>query len=307
MSASVLDRTLKAYRIGIGDNRYPIFDGTGAKLYPGRWNANFPVIYSGENYSLAMLEKLVHSNTGDIPVQQQWIEIVIRVGTTYEVVTDYSLPNWKEQSVSKAFGDNWLESNRSCILIVPSAIAPVENNILINEAHPQFPSIKTSLNQLVMFYMTQPLLCHLLVGLPSSGKSTFAQQLNQQIPNSVIISTDAIRFRLYGDESIQGNWGQIEEAVIEQIRLAITYEQTVIYDATNVRLAWRNSILDKVSDLNSEWIAWWIKTPVNVCKYWNRRRSRQVPNRVINIYYDDLIESPPTVKEGFLAVRAISF
>ncbi|MEY4520381.1 MAG: hypothetical protein RLZZ499_2981, partial [Cyanobacteriota bacterium] len=29
MNASILDRTLKAYRIGIHSNRYPIFDGTG--------------------------------------------------------------------------------------------------------------------------------------------------------------------------------------------------------------------------------------------------------------------------------------
>lgn len=154
--------------------------------------------------------------------------------------------------------------------------------------------------------MTQPILCHLLVGLPGSGKSTFAKQLNQQIPDSVIISTDTIRERLYGDEKIQGNWGQIEQVVIEQIRLAITYEQTAIYDATNVRLDWRKSILDKVSDLNSEWIAWWIKTPVNVCKYWNKRRSRRVLDHVINAYYDDLQQSPPKIDEGFLAIKEIS-
>ena len=38
MTAFILDRTLKAYRIGVHNNRYSIFDGTGAKLYPGRWN-----------------------------------------------------------------------------------------------------------------------------------------------------------------------------------------------------------------------------------------------------------------------------
>ena len=141
--------------------------------------------------------------------------------------------------------------------------------------------------------------------MPGGGKSTFAQQLNKQIPDSVIISTDAIRLRLYGDEKIQGNWNDIEEAAIEQIRLAIAYNQTAIYDATNVRLAWRNSILNRVSDLNCEWIAWWIKTPVNVCKYLNKRRLRQVPYRVIYIYYDDLKESPPTLDEGFLAVKDV--
>lgn len=68
-----------------------------------------------------------------------------------KVVTTYSLPDWKELAVSKDFGDEWLKSNRSCILIVPSAIAPVENNILIDEAHPQFSTIKTSLNRPVLW------------------------------------------------------------------------------------------------------------------------------------------------------------
>jgi len=153
--------------------------------------------------------------------------------------------------------------------------------------------------------MTQSPLCHLLIGLPASGKSTFAQQLNQQIPNSVIVSTDTIRARLFGEETIQGDWNQIENMVIEHVRLAIKYEQIVIYDATNVQLAWRNSFLDKVSDPNSEWIAWWIKTPVNVCKNWNKYRPRRVPNQIINTYYEYLLESPPTVEEGFLAVREI--
>ena len=154
--------------------------------------------------------------------------------------------------------------------------------------------------------MTRPILCHLLVGLPSSGKSTFAQQLNQQIPNSVIISTDAIRRRLYGDEQIQKDWNHVENIVIEQVRLAIKYEQIVIYDAINVRRACRNSFLDKVSDLNSEWIAWWINTPVNICKYWNKRRLRPVPNEIINDYYNDIQQFPPTVEEGFIAVKEIT-
>lgn len=151
MTSSVLERTQKAYRIGIHSNMYPIFDGTGAKLYPGRWNSNFPVIYCGENYSLAMLEKLVHSNTGDIPSNQQWIEITIPVGTTYETVTTYSLKDWTKPSTSKVFGDTWLSSKRSCILFVPSLIAPVESNILINEAHPQFKNIDTSINHPVIW------------------------------------------------------------------------------------------------------------------------------------------------------------
>lgn len=154
--------------------------------------------------------------------------------------------------------------------------------------------------------MTQPILCHLLIGLPGSGKSTFAKKLNQQIPNSVIISTDEIRLRLFGGEAVRDEWNRIEHVVIEHVRLAIAHEQSVIYDATNVQDVWRSSFLDKVSDLNAEWIAWWIQTPSEICKQWNKKRSRQVPDDVIDIYQEYLEESPPNEEEGFIAVRTIN-
>jgi RES domain-containing protein len=152
MNASVLDRTIQAYRIGAANNKYPIFDGTGSTFYPGRWNtATSRLIYSSQHYSTALLEKLVHSNTGKIPHNQQWIEITISAGTTYEVVTTYSLPNWTDATVSQEFGDKWLLEKRSCILFVPSIVAPLDNNILINEFHPQFPNLTKSLNQPVIW------------------------------------------------------------------------------------------------------------------------------------------------------------
>ncbi len=151
--------------------------------------------------------------------------------------------------------------------------------------------------------MTEPILCHLLIGIPGSGKSTFARELNHQIPDSVIISTDEIRLRLFGNEATQGDWTRIQQVAIEQVKLAVAYNQPVIYDATNVQLAWRNSFLNHVQHMNAEWIAWWIKTPVEICKQWNQKRSRQVPNDVIDLYQEYLAEMPPTVEEGFIAVR----
>jgi RES domain-containing protein len=151
VSASVLERIIKAYRIGEHSNRYPIFDDLGSKIVPGRWNNKYPVIYTASNYSLAMLEKLVHCNTGDIPEQQQWIEITIPNGVSYETVTLYSLKQWHNSKITRKFGDTWLKSQRSCILFVPSIISPTENNILINKSHPEFEQITTSINQPVVW------------------------------------------------------------------------------------------------------------------------------------------------------------
>lgn len=111
------------------------------------------MIYCSEHYSTALLEKLVHSNTGKLPQGQQWIEISISAGTTDEVVTPHSLPGWDNpsQQVSKRFGVQWVKQQRSAILLVPSIVARVDRNILINEAHPEFSKITTSLNEPVVW------------------------------------------------------------------------------------------------------------------------------------------------------------
>ncbi|MGH7057895.1 MAG: RES family NAD+ phosphorylase [Acetobacteraceae bacterium] len=132
-----LASTLICYRIGDPNGDYPIYDGRGAMLYPGRWNrGERPAIYASEHYSTAMLEKLVHGN-GRLPPNQQFISITIPKGTSYEMVTKDHLPGWDtlEPSVSREFGEHWLEQGRSAVLLVPSFVARIELNFLINPAH----------------------------------------------------------------------------------------------------------------------------------------------------------------------------
>jgi RES domain-containing protein len=40
------------------------------------------------------------------------------------------------------FGDEFVREARHCLLFVPSALAPSENNVLINPAHPGSKRIK---------------------------------------------------------------------------------------------------------------------------------------------------------------------
>ena len=53
--------------------------------------------------------------------------------------------------MSQEFADKWLLEKRSCILFVPSIVAPLVDNILINEFHPEFANLSTSLNQPVIW------------------------------------------------------------------------------------------------------------------------------------------------------------
>lgn len=148
MTAQHLDRVLKAFRISDAAGTYPIFDATGSKLYPGRWNtAATPMIYAAEHYSTAMLEKLVHGS-GAIPPNQHFVEITIPNGLTYEVLEPAYLPGWDEPSCSRsqAFGEKWQMERRSLLLIVPSVVARMERNFLLNPDHPEFPKVTCSLH-----------------------------------------------------------------------------------------------------------------------------------------------------------------
>lgn len=149
------------------------------------------------------------------------------------------------------------------------------------------------------------LISHFLIGSPSSGKSTFAKQLIKLIPSARIVSTDAIRALLFGDESIQGDWLLIEQKVLSQMQEAFKAGQPLIYDATNAKPEWRQSMLKRVSDDNVQWIAWHLQTPLALCLAWNQQRQRQVPEAVIEELFQALQDNPPQLSEGFIAVHSL--
>lgn len=147
MVAQRLDRTLICYRIGDPDGEFPIYDARGSALFPGRWNtADAPVIYTSEHYSTAMLEKLATGN-GRLPPNQHYVRITIPLGTEYEILGKDHLPGWDspDPSVSRTFGASWVAERRSAILIVPSYIARMDRNIIINPAHPTSKAIEMTL------------------------------------------------------------------------------------------------------------------------------------------------------------------
>jgi RES domain-containing protein len=147
--AQLLDRVLTAFRIGDPDGAYPIFDPTGAKLYPGRWNTRgCAVLYASAHYSTAMLEKLVHGS-GRLPPNQHFIAITIPNGISYEMLDPARLPGWDAPApgAAQAFGTEWQRNRRSLLLIVPSIVARMEQNFLLNPDHPEFVQVTHGLHR----------------------------------------------------------------------------------------------------------------------------------------------------------------
>jgi RES domain-containing protein len=142
-----LDRTLICYRIGDPRGEFPIYEARGSTIFPGRWNdVDTPVIYASEHYSTAMLEKLARG-IGRLPPNQHFIAVTISRGTSYEIVTKDHLPGWDAPfpAASREFGVRWVKEARSAILLVPSSVARIERNVVINPAHPDAGGIAVSL------------------------------------------------------------------------------------------------------------------------------------------------------------------
>lgn len=151
----------------------------------------------------------------------------------------------------------------------------------------------------------KPLICHLLIGPPACGKSTLAQQWVARSPRYCWISTDQIRLQLWGDAAHQGAWDEVEAIAFQQLAAAIAAKQSVIYDATNAKRSWRLALLQRFCSPDVQWMGWHFTTSLETCKAQNAGRDRQVPETVIERYYNWLQTFPPIAAEGFAAVYPV--
>ncbi|MBW4636356.1 MAG: AAA family ATPase [Iphinoe sp. HA4291-MV1] len=140
----------------------------------------------------------------------------------------------------------------------------------------------------------------LLIGLPGSGKSTLAKQLLAECPWVQLISTDAIRGQLFGNEALQGPWLLIWQEILRQFQQALAAGGTTIYDATNAQRRHRRELITIARELGfTHIIGVWVRTPVWLCIARNKKRERKVPEDVIFRMYRQLRDAPPSLEEGF--------
>ena len=119
-----------------------------------------------------------------------------------------------------------------------------------------------------------------MVGLPGSGKSTEARRLCDSL-DAVIFSSDEYRLRLLGDESRQAGNQLVFERLYEDLVDCLARGKSVILDATNITVKDRKSVMNRVSKIDCDRIAYVVATPIDVCLERNKNRSRVVPNDVI--------------------------
>lgn len=135
----------------------------------------------------------------------------------------------------------------------------------------------------------------ILVGLPASGKSTYAGKYAQI--GWRIISSDGIREELYGDASIQKKPNEIFAQMRERLETSLNNNENIIIDATNLTAKNRTFFLDVIKYYSYTVVAIVFNTPLEECKKRNDERDRKVPIEVIE-HMAGKIELP-SKDEGF--------
>ena len=103
--------------------------GKGAALSGGRWNSkNDAVVYCASSIALACLETVVHFNPMGLPVKRFAVEITVpddAWASAFRPAPDELPADWNAQPAgiaSARFGSQWLRSQRSLLMLLPSVI-----------------------------------------------------------------------------------------------------------------------------------------------------------------------------------------
>lgn len=130
---------MRIWRICKKKHQDSAFSGAGGLYAPARWSPQgFLVVYTSESLALASLEVFVHTESNQIPL------VAIRAFLPDDIaVAEVDADSLSSSGQSKAayldlqnIGKQWLLSQQTPVLKVPSAIIPVEFNYLLNPQHP---------------------------------------------------------------------------------------------------------------------------------------------------------------------------
>ncbi|MCX7708320.1 MAG: ATP-binding protein [Clostridia bacterium] len=140
----------------------------------------------------------------------------------------------------------------------------------------------------------------MMIGIPGSGKSTFAEKIAQS-ENGIIISSDELREELFGNV-----WEFKKNALLfsEMFRRSGRYlneGKSVVFDATNITRSERKQVLKKFEPFYK--VCYYIKTPLEKVLYQNSIRNRNVPEEIIIKMHEKIQEPDPS--EGWDEIHII--
>ncbi|MDD3102463.1 MAG: ATP-binding protein [Patescibacteria group bacterium] len=140
-----------------------------------------------------------------------------------------------------------------------------------------------------------------MVGVPASGKTTFAKNLAKK-SKLEILDADEIK-RQYRDKSEM----EIFEIIKKKLKKLLSEKQNVIVDMPNAFVNMRKKIIEISRKAGAKKIICiWMKPPLNTCIRRHYQRLKQgrgpafpVTTDTIKTHYRALEEDPPKLSDGF--------
>ena len=143
----------------------------------------------------------------------------------------------------------------------------------------------------------------MMVGLPCSGKSTYAKELSEKY-NAVIHSSDALREELTGDINNQDNNELVFQTLHKRIKEDLQNGTSCIYDACQVSRKSRMSFLQQLNKIPCRKICVLMATRYRYCIERGRTRERTVPGYVIERMHKKF--DPPYWYEGWDDIQTLT-
>lgn len=120
----------------------------------------------------------------------------------------------------------------------------------------------------------------MLVGLPASGKSTYAEKLRKD--GYHIHSSDKIREELTSPVNSQDKNVDVFQELHKRVKTDLRNGISCVYDATNMSMKRRKAFLDEIKNMIAKKTCLLFVVPLEVCKERNRNRERKVPDEVFD-------------------------
>ena len=136
---------------------------------------------------------------------------------------------------------------------------------------------------------------YVTIGLPGSGKSTWAHQQNM-----AVVSSDGVRSELHGSVEVQDNPAKVFQIVHSRVKEQLKHGD-MIMDATNLNARKRAGFLSQIFGVRK--VAVLFATSYEKVLHQNRKRDRQVPESAIQRMRESF--QPPMKWEGWDDIRIV--
>jgi len=127
----------------------------------------------------------------------------------------------------------------------------------------------------------------ILVGLPSSGKTTIAENLKNLIKKKYknfqvkIVDPDKIRNSISPNKFNHQKEQLVREKSLNDIRTGLNQGFIVISDDLNYYTSMRHDLKQIAEEKNLKYFILHIATPLQICIEWNKKRGEPIPQEVI--------------------------